>query len=97
MKQSHDIQNPKNHGNDHDRIQYRLDRGLHRDEAVHQPQQDPDYDENFHKLDERHVVDPSGLATGHLDPPEGLLRLNFRESLRVQDCPAAGLGGIAHG
>ncbi len=77
MKQSHNIQNPKNHGNDDYRIQYRLDRGLHRDEAIHQPQQDTDYDENFHELDERHVVDPSGLATCHLDPPEGLLSLNF--------------------
>ena len=50
MKQSKYIQQPQNHGNDHDAIQNRLDGSLHWNETIHQPQQDTHYDENFQNL-----------------------------------------------
>jgi|SRR5581483_1355519 hypothetical protein len=46
------IQEPNDHHNDNDAIQDRLNARLHRDEAVHQPEQDPyddQRDENLHQ------------------------------------------------
>ena len=50
MKESKNIQDPQNHGNNYDAIQNGLDGGLHRDEAIHQPQKDTHHDENFEQL-----------------------------------------------
>ena len=50
MKQPKHIQQPHNHGNDHDAIQNRLDGSLHWNETIHQLQQDTHYDENFQNL-----------------------------------------------
>src|SRR6185295_10843124 len=50
MKQSENIQQPENHGDYHDAVQDRLDGRLHRNEAVHQPQQNTYHDQNFQDL-----------------------------------------------
>jgi hypothetical protein len=50
MKQPEDIQQPQDDCDDYDAIQNGLDRSLHGDEAIHQPQQDTNYNENFQQL-----------------------------------------------
>jgi hypothetical protein len=50
MKQAKNIQDPQNHGNDHNAIQNRLDGSLHWDEAIHQPQENSHHDQNFEQL-----------------------------------------------
>jgi hypothetical protein len=50
MKQPENVQQPQDDRNDHDAIQNGLDRSLHGDEAIHEPQQDSCYDENFQYL-----------------------------------------------
>jgi hypothetical protein len=45
MKQSKNIEQPQNHGNNHDRIQDGLDRSLHRYQ-VDKPKQNADYDQS---------------------------------------------------
>ncbi len=47
MKQPEDIQQPQDDCDDYDTIQNGLDRSLHGDEAIHQPQQDANYNENL--------------------------------------------------
>jgi hypothetical protein len=47
MKQPKDIQQPQDDRNDNDAIQNGLDRSLHGNEAIHQPQQDANYNEYF--------------------------------------------------
>jgi hypothetical protein len=54
MKEPEDIQDPQNHGNHHDAVQDGLDGGLHGDEAIHQPQQNAHYYQNFQELNQRH-------------------------------------------
>jgi hypothetical protein len=50
IKESKNIQDPQNHGNDHDAVQDRFDGSLHGNEAIHQPQEDTHHDENFEQL-----------------------------------------------
>jgi hypothetical protein len=50
MKQPENIQQPQDNRNDHDAIQNGLDRSLHGDEAIYQPQEDTHHDENFQQL-----------------------------------------------
>jgi hypothetical protein len=50
VKESENIQQPQNDGDNHDAVQDGLDRSLHGDEAIHQPQQDTHHDENFQEL-----------------------------------------------
>jgi hypothetical protein len=50
IKQSKDIEDPENHGDDYDTVQNRLDGSLHGNEAIHQPQEDTHHDENFEEL-----------------------------------------------
>jgi len=47
MKQPEDIQQPQDDCDDYDAIQNGLDRSLHGNEAIHQPQQDAHYNENL--------------------------------------------------
>jgi hypothetical protein len=54
MKEPKDVQDPQNHGNHHDAVQDGLDGGLHGDEAIHQPQQNAHYYQNFQELNQRH-------------------------------------------
>src|SRR4051794_26944870 len=51
MEQSENIQNPQDQGDNNYGIEDRLDRALHGKEVIHQPQQDSDYDQNFHNLE----------------------------------------------
>jgi hypothetical protein len=51
MEESEDIQDPQDYSDNHYAIQDRLDRSLHGDEAVHQPQEETYYDKNFHHLE----------------------------------------------
>jgi hypothetical protein len=50
VKQSENIQQPQNHGNDNDAVQDGLDGALHGDEAIHQPQKHTYHNQNFQKL-----------------------------------------------
>jgi hypothetical protein len=48
MKKSEYVQEPQDHGDHYDAIQDRLDRPLHRDEAIDQPEQNTYYDQNHY-------------------------------------------------
>jgi len=50
MKQTENIQEPQNYGDNHDAVQNGLDGSLHGNEAIHQPQKNPHHDENFQEL-----------------------------------------------
>ena len=50
MKKSEYIQKPQNQANDDDGVQDRLDASCHGDEAIHQPQQNANYDQDCYKL-----------------------------------------------
>jgi hypothetical protein len=50
MKQPENIQQPQDDCNDHDAIEDGLNRALHGDEAIHEPQEDTHHDENFEQL-----------------------------------------------
>jgi hypothetical protein len=50
VEESKNIQEPQDHGNDYDAVQDGLDRSLHWDEAIHQPQQDTHHNKNFEEL-----------------------------------------------
>jgi len=54
MKDPKDIQEPQNHSNHHDNIQNGLNGSLHWNEAIHQPQEHTDDDQNSQQLNERH-------------------------------------------
>jgi hypothetical protein len=54
LEKSKDIQEPQNHENDHESIQDRLNRPLHRYEAINQPQENTDYDQHHENLNYRH-------------------------------------------
>jgi hypothetical protein len=58
MKQTKDIQQPQNYGNDNDAVQDGLDGCLHRNEPIHQPQQYTHNDQNFQQLNQRHDLYP---------------------------------------
>jgi hypothetical protein len=51
MEQSKNVQQPQNHCNDYNAIQNGLDRRLHWDESVHQPQKNTYNDQNFENLE----------------------------------------------
>jgi hypothetical protein len=44
MQESENIHEPQNHGDNYNRIQDRFDRSRHRDETVHQPEQNTHHD-----------------------------------------------------
>jgi hypothetical protein len=46
IKQSKNVKEPQNHGDDHHTIQYRFDRGLHRDKTIDEPEHHADNDQN---------------------------------------------------
>jgi len=46
VKKSKNVQQPQNRGDHHDGVQNRLDRSSHRNEIVHQPQQNSHHDQN---------------------------------------------------
>jgi hypothetical protein len=46
MKKSKNIQEPQDHGNDHDGVQDRLDGARHGDETVNQPEEYPNHDQD---------------------------------------------------
>jgi hypothetical protein len=50
VEESKDVQEPQNHGNDHNAVQNRLDLSLHGDEAIHQPQENTYHNQNFQEL-----------------------------------------------
>jgi hypothetical protein len=62
MKDPKSAEQPHHHGNHYYAVQYRLDGRLHKDESIHQPQQDTYYHQNFDCLEQWHVVDLSSLA-----------------------------------
>jgi hypothetical protein len=50
MEKSENVEKPQDYANHHDGIQDRLDRPLHRDEVIDQPQQNTHYDQNQQQL-----------------------------------------------
>jgi hypothetical protein len=50
MKESENIHEPQNYRNHYDAIQNGLDGSLHWNKAIHQPQEDAHYDQNFQEL-----------------------------------------------
>jgi len=58
MKKSEDVQEPQDHADYHDGIQDRLDRPLHRDKVIDQPEQNTHYDQNQQQLKYRHRLLP---------------------------------------
>ena len=56
MEEPKYIEQPYDHSDNHDPVEDRLDRSLHGDEAVNQPEQHSDGDERENNLDERHSV-----------------------------------------
>jgi hypothetical protein len=54
MKKAKNTQEPQNHENDHDSIQDRLDGSCHGQEAVNQPKENTDHDQNHEYLNQRH-------------------------------------------
>jgi hypothetical protein len=50
MNQSKYIQEPKHDYDDDDGVQDRLDASRHGDEAIHQPQQNADYDQDRYQV-----------------------------------------------
>jgi len=46
MKNSKNIQKPQNYGNDHDNIQDRLDGSCHWYEAINQPEENTNHDQD---------------------------------------------------
>jgi hypothetical protein len=54
MKHSKNIQQPQNDANHDDRVQNGLDASRHGNETIHEPEQNPDYDQDDHKLNEGH-------------------------------------------
>jgi hypothetical protein len=50
MEQSKDIQEPQNYENDHDSIQDRLNGARHRYEAIDEPEQNTNHDQNHKDL-----------------------------------------------
>jgi hypothetical protein len=51
MEKSKHVQQPQNHGNHYHAVQDRLDRGLHGNKTVHQPQKDTHHNENFQEFE----------------------------------------------
>jgi hypothetical protein len=54
MKESKHIQEPEHHYDDDDGVQDRLDAARHGDETIHQPQQNANYDQDHHKVNQGH-------------------------------------------
>jgi hypothetical protein len=50
VKESKNIHEPQNYRNHYDAIQNGLDGSLHGNKAIHQPQEDAHYDQNFQEL-----------------------------------------------
>jgi hypothetical protein len=50
MEKSENVEKPQDYADHHDGIQDRLDRPLHRDEVIDQPQQNTYYDQNHQQL-----------------------------------------------
>jgi hypothetical protein len=56
VEQTKYIKEPEHDADDHDSVQDRLDTPCHRDETIHQPEQDAHYDQGYENLHERHNV-----------------------------------------
>jgi hypothetical protein len=55
-EEAKEIRDPQNDTKNNHSVQDRLNTRLHRDEAVDNPKQNPDYDERDNKLHERHLM-----------------------------------------
>jgi hypothetical protein len=85
MKKSKNIEKPQDHADHHDGIQDRLDRALHWDEVVDQPQQNAHYDQNHHKLKQRHRLLPPYFLDRKLAGPGSCVN--------TTDCPKIVIAG----
>jgi hypothetical protein len=56
IEQAEYLQKPDNYENHYNSVQDALDLALHRDEAVHKPQQQTNYGQGDNKSDEGHLV-----------------------------------------
>ncbi|HUZ04605.1 MAG TPA: hypothetical protein VMU62_04555 [Acidobacteriaceae bacterium] len=54
MHEPKDIQEPHNDHNDHDKIQDRLNGPCHGNEAINQPEENPNHNQNHEDLNQRH-------------------------------------------
>jgi hypothetical protein len=69
VEQSKYVEEPQHDTNDHDGVQDGLNTACHGDEAIHQPQQNTNYDENAYKLNQRHDLFASFSARRHTGLP----------------------------
>jgi hypothetical protein len=53
-KHSKHVKHPQNDGDDNHNVQDLLNLVIHRDVVVHEPQQNPNHNQNYHKLDQIH-------------------------------------------
>jgi len=69
-EEAKDVQKPQNHGDNHDPIQDAFNGPLHRYVAVNQPKKNPNHDQDYHELNQRHDRPPLYCVRSR---PEGLL------------------------
>src|SRR5580692_2682394 len=79
MEESKYIEQPYDHSDDHNPVEDRLDRSLHGDEAVNQPEKHSDCDERKNNLDERHSV----LLSSRSRRPESENELHSRTRILI--------------
>lgn len=91
MKEPEDIQDPENDGNDDNAVQDGLDRGLHGEEAIDQPQQNAHHDENFYQLNQGHDF---GLSARAAQLPFALVPAQLRPMCTHPHFRKGGCGAV---
>src|SRR5450432_705850 len=91
MEEAEYIQHPEDHGDYDDAVQNGLDRRLHGNEAIDQPQKDTYDNENFDQLNQRHDVDLS-VAAGECAPSFGESRPQYFSGTQARIAPRRGAG-----
>jgi hypothetical protein len=82
VEQSKCIQEPQHHAYDHDRIQDGLDAACHGDEAIHEPQEDTNYDQDLQNLKKGHQDFLSVFAARHFHAGQRISALSGRKRER---------------
>ena len=81
-KQPKNVQQPENDRNDYHAIQNGLDGPLHGNEAIHQPQENTHYDENFQQLKQRHDLSTFLVSRANASrPPGGVALISVFENV----------------
>jgi hypothetical protein len=83
MNQPEYVQEPKHDHNNHHRVQNGLDASGHGDKAIHEPEQNSNYDEYGYKVNQGHDRFASFFASRRPDIPKvGLASVFVREAMR---------------